>query len=133
METGVGCKTPPGMAALYHATLQAPTAVTAGVSGTFLPSSHPQLVLARGGTLELLGWDASGGLHALGATDTFAVVRSLAVFRPAGAWRYGLCLVTVCGTGRCRPRPPAPGVASSQKENERGVCVRCVHEWIETV
>ena len=72
------------MATLFHATLQPPSAVTAGAGGAFSGPSHTEIVLVRGSVLELLRFDASGSVATVGSTDTFAVVRAIATFRLPG-------------------------------------------------
>jgi splicing factor 3B subunit 3 len=72
---------------LYHLTLQAPTAITNSVTGSFSEEKLHEIVVARGRILELLRIESDGKPTSVCRVEIFGVIRSLLAFRLTGGKR----------------------------------------------
>ena len=69
---------------LYQLTLQAASGICQAVYGSFSAAKRQEIVVAKGGVLELLRPDDNGKVQVIYSTQVFGVVRSLAQFRLTG-------------------------------------------------
>jgi splicing factor 3B subunit 3 len=69
---------------LYHLTLQRATSITAAAYGNFSAPKAHEVVVARGGVLELLRADEAGRLQSVLSTESFSTLRALLAVRLLG-------------------------------------------------
>ena len=69
---------------LYSLTLQRASGVTAAVYGSFSAPKKQEIVVAKGGVLELLRPDDNGKVQTVASVEVFGEVRALSCFRLTG-------------------------------------------------
>jgi splicing factor 3B subunit 3 len=69
---------------LYHFTLQKPGGIVCAVCGNFSGQKNQEIVVSRGGVLELLKPDDQGKLQSLVSVNVFGIIRSVLAFRLTG-------------------------------------------------
>lgn len=69
---------------LYNLTLQKPTAIVQAIYGNFSGAKAHEIVVARGGVLELLRPDELGKVQTILSVQIFGIIRCIVPFRLTG-------------------------------------------------